>query len=370
VIAWSYLDTNYQEEHPMNNHKYVALDVHQSSIVLLVVDQTGKQIQQSILETRADTVADFFKGLSGTIHATFEEGTHSDWLFDIINPLVSDLIVCNPRHNHLLKAGSKSDKIDTKKLADLLRGGLLKPVYHGPASTRSLKELVHCYDALVSDTTRVMNRLKARFRSQAIACSGRSVYQPSKREYWVGLISEPATQCRVELLYRELDMLKELKREASKKMIEEARKHPAYKILKQVPGLGPVRVAQILAAACSPHRFRTKRQWWSYCGLAVVSRTSADYQIIEGQIVKNQKPGQTRGLNWNHNHRLKQVFKSAALESLKQEQMKSYYEQQRARGLRAEIARVQVARKLAAITLAVWKKREDFDAERMMRQTA
>jgi hypothetical protein len=75
-------------------------------------------------------------------------------------------------------------------------------------------------------------------------------------------------------------------------------------------------------------------------------------------------------LNQNHNHRLKQVFKSAALESLKQEGMKSYYEQQRARGLKAEIARVQVARKLAAITLAVWKTGEDFDAGRMTRQAA
>ena len=354
----------------MNDHKYVALDVHQSSIVLLVVDQSGKQLQQSILETRADTVIDFFKGLSGTIHATFEEGTHSHWLFDIIKPLVADLIVCNPHHNHLLKAGNKNDKIDARKLADLLRGGLLKPVYHGSVGVRSLKELVHCYDALVSDTTRVMNRLKARFRSQAIVCSGRSVYQPSKREQWVGLISQQATRWRVETLYRELDMLKELRREASKKMLEEARKHPAYKILKQVPGLGPIRVAQILAAAGSPYRFRTKRQWWTYCGLAVVSRTSSDYEIIEGQIVRSRKPGQTRGLNWNHNHRLKQVFKSAALESLKQEQMKSYYDQQRARGLKAEIARVQVARKLAAIRLAVWKKRENFDEKRMMRQAA
>lgn len=354
----------------MNNHKYVALDVHQSSIVLLVVDQSGRQLQQSILETRADSVADFFKGLSGTVHATFEEGTHSHWLFDIITPLVSELIVCNPRHNHLLKAGSKNDLIDTRKLADLLRGGLLKPVYHGSASTRSLKELVHCYDALVSDTTRVMNRLKARFRSQAIACSGRSVYQPSKREQWVGLISEQATRCRVEILYRELDMLKELRKEAGKKMLAEARLNPSYKILKQVPGLGPVRVAQILAAAGSPYRFRTKRQWWTYCGLAVVSRTSSDYQIIEGQIVRSQKPVQTRGLNQNHNHRLKQVFKSAALESLKQEGMKSYYEKQRARGLKAEIARVQVARKLAAITLALWKKRESFDEKQVRRKAA
>jgi len=59
----------------MNNHKYVGLDAHQSSISIAVHNHQGKLIAQSIIETKFDTIRDFFKGLSGTIHATFEEGT-------------------------------------------------------------------------------------------------------------------------------------------------------------------------------------------------------------------------------------------------------------------------------------------------------
>ncbi len=66
---------------------------------------------------------------------TFEEGTLSEWLYEIIQPLADQVIVCNPRRNKLLSEGSKNNRIDTRKLADLLRTGMLKPVYHGQAGT-------------------------------------------------------------------------------------------------------------------------------------------------------------------------------------------------------------------------------------------
>ena len=55
------------------------------------------------------------------LHVTFEEGTHSAWLYDLLVRRVAKLVVCNPRKNALLKSGSKSDAIDARKLAELLR---------------------------------------------------------------------------------------------------------------------------------------------------------------------------------------------------------------------------------------------------------
>jgi transposase len=49
-------------------------------------------------------------------------------------------------------------------------------------------------------------------------------------------------------------------------MLKEAKRHPAFKQLQMVPGLGPVRVAEIISAVGSPHRFRTERQFRTYCG--------------------------------------------------------------------------------------------------------
>jgi transposase len=72
---------------------------------------------------------------------TFEEGTCAAWLYDLLNPHAAKLVVCNPRQNALLKYGNKSDRIDARKLAELLRGNHLKPVYHGETSVRTLRQL-------------------------------------------------------------------------------------------------------------------------------------------------------------------------------------------------------------------------------------
>jgi transposase len=100
---------------------------------------------ESILETKAAAILEFFAGLRGTLWVTFEEGTWSVWLYDLLNPRVDKLVVCNPRKNALLKDGNKSDRIDARKLAELLRGNQLKPVYHGETGMRMLRELSRSY---------------------------------------------------------------------------------------------------------------------------------------------------------------------------------------------------------------------------------
>ena len=76
---------------------------------------------------------------------TFEEGTCAAWLYDLLKPHVANLVVCNPRKNALLKYGNKSDRIDARKLAKLLRTNQVKPVYHGEHGVRTLKELGRSY---------------------------------------------------------------------------------------------------------------------------------------------------------------------------------------------------------------------------------
>jgi len=355
----------------MDNHKYVGLDVHMATIVAAVHDSAGKCLMQSVIQTRADAIRAFINGLSGTIHVAFEEGTHAAWLYELINPLVADVVVCDPRRNKLLLEGNKGDMVDANKLAHLRRAGLLKAVYHGEHGTRALKELAHSYDSLVSDSIRVMNRLKAVYRGRAIECTGKGIYAKSRRQEWLNKLNEPGVKIRTELLYRELDSLKELRREARKGMIKESRQQKASKLLEGVPGLGEVRAALIIATVVTPFRFRTKRQLWAYIGLAVVTRDSAEYEFDGARLQKRRrKPAATRGLNRNFNRRLKKAFKSAALDAIKTEPLKSYYQGLIQRGLRPELARLNVARKLAAVVLSLWKKGEKFDQEKLTKYIA
>ena len=350
----------------MNNDKYVGLDTDQATIIARVDDAKGNFVMESAIETSASSIRQFFKGLEGTIHVAFEEGTQAAWFYDVIRPLVADVTVCDPRRNKLVHTGNKSDRIDAAKLTRLLRLGELHAVYHGERSIRGLKELVHGYESLVTDTTRAKNRLKAVFRSQAIRCRGQLVYNTQERKQWLGKLETAALSARASILYEQLDSLTKLRDKAYKAMITEARRHPAYKRLKKVSGLGEVRIAQIIAAVSSPHRFRTKRQFWPYCGLAVVTRNSSEYEVVDGQRRrKRNKQAQTRGLNRNYNRTLKAVFKGAAATAIEREPFKQYRQRLIDKGIRPELALLTVARKIAAITLTIWKKGEEFDPERV-----
>ena len=165
----------------MNDVKYIGLDVHQATISVVVLDSTGHLVMESIIEPKAATILQLLHGLSGSLYVTFEEGTCAAWLHDLLKPHVTQVLVCDPRKNALLKAGNKNDRIDARKLADLLRSELLSPVYHGENGVRVLKELARSYLTLTRDTTRVMNRLKALYRSWAIPCAGQRVYAPRDR---------------------------------------------------------------------------------------------------------------------------------------------------------------------------------------------
>ena len=125
----------------MDSKKYIGMDVHQATISIAVADSTGKVVIDSVIETKAATILAFVQGLGGSSWVAFEEGTNAAWLYDLLKPHVAQVIVCDPRKNALLKAGNKNDRVDARKLSELLRAGLLSPVYHGECGVCTLREL-------------------------------------------------------------------------------------------------------------------------------------------------------------------------------------------------------------------------------------
>src|SRR5215467_4446146 len=124
----------------LNDVKYIGLDVHQATISAAVLDSTGQLLMESIIETKAATILQFVHGLRGSVRVTLEEGTCAAWLHDLLKPHVADVLVCDPRKNALLKVGNKNDRIDARKLADLLRSNLLRAVFHEDTGLRTLRE--------------------------------------------------------------------------------------------------------------------------------------------------------------------------------------------------------------------------------------
>jgi transposase len=349
----------------MKRDKYIGMDVHQATTVVAVLNAEGKLVLETIVATEAAAIIRLLQGLSGPLHVTFEETTQAAWLHEVIRHFATEVVVCDPRRNKLLTEGSKGDKPDARRLAELLRAGLVRSVYHGHNGARKLKELARVYETLSLDTERTMVRIKAIYRGRGIRTPRTAVYQPKQRECWLEQLTEPGVRQRAEFLYEELDQLRPLRRKAKQAMLAESGAHRAVELLKTIPQLGPVRAAMIVATIDTPHRFRTKRQLWSYSGLAVVTHSSAEYQMTEGRVVRRQKPVATRGLNHNCNRRLKEIFTSAAAAGSQTEPYRTYLEGLRQKGMRAEMARLTLARKIVAITLRIWKKGESFDPKKL-----
>src|SRR5258707_7345549 len=153
--------------------------------------------------------------------------------------------------------------------------------------------------------------------------------------------------------------------------LDPTKKHKAWKRLCQIPSIGPIRSAVLLGILQTPHRFRAKRQLWTYSGLGIETQSSADHRSVNGQLKRAKKQISIRGLNRNCNHDLKNLFKGAAIvASSKPGPFQEFYTALLAKGIRPDMTRLTLARKIATIVLIVWKRGACFDAQHLKPQTA
>lgn len=340
--------------------RYIGLDVHASSCTAGIIDTHGKRVRQQVLETNGEALVEFVRAQPGAVHLCIEEGTQSAWLYEILRPHVAELVVTRSEHS----AGPKDDARDAFALAERLRtNAVATPVYKELGRFAPLRALVKAHRMVVGDTTRVQCRLKALFRARGVAVAGKEVYRPRERATWLAALPASA-RAAAELLYTEYDGLCTVRAQAEKALLAESHRHPCTRLLETCPGLGGIRVAQLVAVVVTPTRFRTRQQFWSYCGLGIVMRSSADWaQDPAGQWVRTAVQ-RTRGLNRRHNALLKSVFKGAAttvVGQVREGPLYGDYQRLLTAGTKPNLAKLTVARKIAAIALTMWKRQEVYN---------
>ena len=231
--------------------------------------------------------------IPGHKHLVFEEGLQSAWLYETLSPHVDETVVARVAQSR----GPKSDKRDAYGLAEKLRvGNLDKQVFKAPRQFTRLRELSRTHITLVGDVVRAQARIKSLYRARGILVTGVNVYAVRQRKEWQEQLCSTA-RTRATRLYDHLDFLLEQKKQAEADLLREAKKHAIARILETAPGFGPIRAARLVPVVVTPHRFRTRRQFWSYCGLGIVTRSSSDWiQTGDGKWIKARVP-QTRGLS-------------------------------------------------------------------------
>jgi len=349
--------------------RYIGLDAHASSCTVAIIGPSGRRLQSQVFETNARVLISFIKTIPKPRHLCLEEGTHANWLHEMLAPHVQEILVAATKKS----CGPKDDKRDAFGLAEALRIGAIKTrVYKGVGQFGQLRELSRGYAMVVSDSVRVQNRIKSLYRSRGIPTSSKEVYRPAVREKWLRKLPTK-TRPLAKILYQELDGVQDLRKRAEKEMLSEARKHKITRILMTCPGMGPIRVAQMLPIVVTPHRFSNKSSFWAYGGLGIVMRSSSDWaRARDGSWVRVPMQ-QTRGLNRNHNHTLKQIFKGAATAVItradRKDPLYQHYQQLLDGGTKPNLAKLTIARQIASIILSMWRSEEVYNPAKLKKMT-
>ena len=324
--------------------KYIGMDAHMSTCTFCVVDEKGQELDNTTLQTNGRLIIDYLENIPGSKKLTFEECELSNWLFKLTRDRVDELVVCNPVANSEYKK-KKTDKFDARKLAQLLRGDFLTPVFHDGSKRESFRSLMSGYQDLVNDTVRVKNRYKSLFRKSGVKVTGEAVYKDRAR---LKEIKRPDLEfIGIQLHYLLEKMDQSLK--VYQDCIGRSKKHfKEINNLMTIPGIGYIQAAKIVSQVIAPERFPTKYKYFSYCGLVRHKRESG------GRRYGSQKI-------WG-NRALKCVYKMAGYSAIKgTNALRKYYDYLRSKGLSDNKAYNAVCRKIAAISLSLWKNNTKYN---------
>jgi transposase len=330
------------------------LDLHKASFSLCVLSDDGEMLLQQTRTTSGEVLIRLVSAFAGAKTVAVEESTLADWAFRLLSPHAT-VIVADPRHNRWIAGDEKiNDEAAARKLAELLRAGLLKPVHHSQSLERQeFKELVQTYHDLSKQITRHKNKLKAKFRRRGIPCTGSAVYGEQGREAWLTKLPSAGARLQVQLLWDTLDHLLSQQGDLRRKLARLAKQFVQVDRFQALPGVGLIRAATFFAFVDTPHRFATKSKLWTYCCLGIAKA----------------KSGQTSGpehLTYFGNRVLKDALKGAALSAVhaSDNPFAEKYRRQVVDKKAPELALLDTARSIASTLWAMWRRDEEYQPNR------
>jgi transposase len=310
-------------------------------------------VQRYSVPTKISAVSEVLDSLTGQKQMAIEEGPMSGWLYRNLHEKVDRFVVADPRRNKLISSdGDHDDKIDSAKLAMLLRGGYLREVYH--SSNKSQVELKHwviLYNDRIRDAVRNLCKIRSRCRMHGVAIPRKVLRQPRYRTAWLKSLKNTALANQLQMLWIGYDATAKQSRMAKQQLIHLSTRYPVIKLWKKLPGIGTIRAATIYAYLDTPWRFRKKNKLWKYCGIGLQRTTS-------GTDKKGRPKPAILQLPWAANRVLKNAILGAALTVINQTKnsFKTDYERMVRNGVVPSNARHTVARKLLTVMWGMWKR--------------
>jgi transposase len=336
---------------------YIGADVHSNSTEL-AIERNKKIVQRYNLPTSIAALSNALDSLKGKKHLAIEEGPMAGWLYRNLSKKVDELIICDPRRNKLIDSdGDKDDKIDAAKLACLLRGNFLRPVYHSDDQSRAeLKHWVSLYNDRVRDAVRNINKIRSRCRMHGISIPRFVIRQTKGRAQWLSKTSNQSLAAQLNMLWLGYDSTSQQVRIARGQLSRLSSRYRIIKFWGQLPGIGLIRATTLFAYLDTPWRFKKKNNLWKYCGVGLQRTASGTDRKGRPKPARLQLP-------WAVNRTLKNAILGAATSAIRQKNnlFRQYYERMLEDGIMPSNARHAVARKLLTVMWAMWKTNSRFD---------
>src|SRR5436190_4547927 len=237
---------------------WLGLDAHAQNCVLAQLDDDGTQRQFWRMPTQPEKLVAHVQAIAAPDkRLALEESNLARWLWQLLRPHVTQLVVCDARHNKLISAHhNKKDQRDAFTLARLFRLNELKPVWQVPTTERALfKSAAQGYEEAVLRQTQLKQQIKSTFQHWGLCPTGTRVYSDSSRGAWLNKLPHADLRAQLELLYASLEQAVQTRRDTRQLMVRLGQPFPEVKLLSSAPGLGVVGAHVFAAYIADPARF-------------------------------------------------------------------------------------------------------------------
>lgn len=332
---------------------YIGMDCHITTLEFAVVNEAGRLVKAHKVATSVNGFMEFVKKVQPPRTIYVEEGVLAAWALETCVRFGEKLVITDAKKNRWIgSCGQKDDSIDALKLAQLARGGYIKEIRHPVGQRRRFKELMIAYHDTVRGTTRIKNKIKAKFRQNGIQCTGTTVYSETQREEWKGKLPQETTLLLIlDGLWRQLKQSERIEEELLAAAKAQAKQYPEIKLFQDIPGIGFIHAATISAILETPYRFADKRKVWMYAGLGIITRSSG------GKLYSEK-------LSTDYNRLLKYTLKQAAEAAIQAKDSpfrRKYLDMTLLHGIAPHRAKLTIARDMLATMWAMWRKGEMYN---------
>jgi len=339
---------------------YIGADVH-SNNTELAIEKNGRIVKRYSVPTRISAISAVLEDLGGRKELALEEGPMAGWLYRNLSDKVDRMVICDPRRNKLIACdGDKDDQIDSAKLAALLRGRYLRPVYHSTDMDRiHFKQWVRLYEDRVRNATRSINQIRALCRMHGLRVPRAAIQDDAARQQWLMSLEDRRLAEMLGVLWVGHDAAGKQAKAARRQVVRLAGAHEIIRYWQALLGVGVIRATTLFAYLDTPYRFTRKNRLWKYCGVGLQRSSS-------GTDRRGRPKPQHLELAWRVNKRLKNAVMGAAISAINQKSnvFKDYYERLLSDGVIKSNARHAVARKMLTVMWGMWKNYSRFDAGR------